>query len=80
VAGDARRSAEIGAWFTRLADEVFAPLADRRVDSAYDKTIAMLSDGLGDFPRRMLSPYRAIGEDEFAAAQRTLRERFPDCE
>ena len=80
-AGDARRSAELGGWFARVADEVFQPLmADRRVDGAYDKTIAKLSAGLGDFPLRMLSPYRSISEEEFAAAQRVLRERFPDGE
>jgi dihydrodipicolinate synthase/N-acetylneuraminate lyase len=79
--GDARRSAEIGAWFARLADEVFQPLmADRRVDGAYDKTIAKLSAGLGDFPLRMLSPYRAISDEEFAAAQRLMQERFADAE
>jgi dihydrodipicolinate synthase/N-acetylneuraminate lyase len=81
TAGDAARSAEVGSWFTRLADEVFAPLMiDRRVDGAYDKTIAKLSPGLRDFPLRMLSPYRTITDDEFASAARTLRERFPDCE
>jgi dihydrodipicolinate synthase/N-acetylneuraminate lyase len=78
--GDARRAAEIGAWFQRLSDEVFGPLmADRRVDGAYDKTIAKLSAGLGDFPLRMLSPYRTIGDEEFAAAERTFRERFADA-
>ena len=55
-------------------------MADRRVDGAYDKTIAKLSAGLGDFPLRMLSPYRSISGEEFAGAQRTLRERFPDAE
>jgi dihydrodipicolinate synthase/N-acetylneuraminate lyase len=79
--GDARRAAEIGAWFGRLSDEVFSPLmADRRVDGAYDKTIAKLSKGLRDFPLRMLSPYRTISDDEFAMAERTFKERFPDCE
>jgi dihydrodipicolinate synthase/N-acetylneuraminate lyase len=79
--GDARRAAELGAWFGRLNDDVFTPLmADRRVDGAYDKTIAKLSAGLGDFPLRMLSPYRSISDEEFAAAQRTLRDRYPDCE
>ena len=68
-AGDARRSAELGAWFARLADDVFQPLmAVRRVDGAYDKTIAKLSAGLGDFPLRMLSPYRSITDEEFATA------------
>ena len=79
--GDARGAAEIGAWFGRLNDAVFTPLmADRRVDGAYDKTIAKLSAGLGDFPLRMLSPYRSITDEEFGGAQRTLRERFPDCD
>jgi dihydrodipicolinate synthase/N-acetylneuraminate lyase len=79
--GDAHRAAHIGSWFARLSDEVFEPLmVDRRVDGAYDKTITRLSPGMGDFPLRMLSPYRTIGEDEFAAAAQTLRERFPDCE
>ena len=77
--GDARRAAQLGAWFDRVSAEVFAPLMlDRRVDGAYDKAIAKLSVGLRDFPLRMLSPYRTISDDEFAAAQRTLRERFPD--
>jgi dihydrodipicolinate synthase/N-acetylneuraminate lyase len=80
-AGDARRAAELGAWFGRINDEVFTPLmADRRVDGAYDKTIARLSAGLGDFPLRMLSPYRSISDEEFAGAQRILQERFPDCD
>jgi dihydrodipicolinate synthase/N-acetylneuraminate lyase len=80
-AGDARRSAEIGRWFARVADEVFAPLmADRRVDGAYDKTIAKLSARLGAFPLRMLSPYRTISDEEFAAAKQTFIERFPDAE
>jgi len=78
--GDAGRAAEIGAWFERLSDEVLGPLmVDRRVDGAYDKTIAKLSDGLRDFPLRMLSPYRTIGDEEFAAAERRLQERFPEC-
>ena len=42
-------------------------MADRRVDGAYDKTIAELSAGLGDFPLRMLSPYRSITDEEFGA-------------
>ena len=76
-AGDARRSAELGAWFARLADDVFQPLmAVRRVDGAYDKTIAKLSAGLGDFPLRMLSPYRSITDEEFATAQATPRSAF----
>jgi hypothetical protein len=79
--GDAQGAAAIGAWFDRLSDEVFAPLmVDRRVDGAYDKAITKLSAGLNNFPLRMLSPYRTISDDEFAAAQVTLRERFPDCE
>jgi dihydrodipicolinate synthase/N-acetylneuraminate lyase len=79
--GDARRAAEIGAWFQRLSDEVLGPLmADRRVDGAYDKTIARLSSGLGDFPLRMLSPYRTIGDEEFATAERIFQERFADAE
>jgi dihydrodipicolinate synthase/N-acetylneuraminate lyase len=79
--GDARRSAEIGAWFERLSDAVFAPLmTDRRVDGAYDKTITKLTVAMRDFPLRMLSPYRTISEAEFANALRTFEERFPDCE
>jgi dihydrodipicolinate synthase/N-acetylneuraminate lyase len=80
-AGDARRCAELGAWFGRLAHEVVGPLmVDRRVDGAYDKTIAKLHPALRDFPLRMLSPYRSISDEEFALADRLLRERFPDCE
>ena len=55
-------------------------MADRRVDGAYDKRSSKLSPGLGDFPLRMLSPYRSITDEEFGSAQRTLRERFPDCD
>jgi dihydrodipicolinate synthase/N-acetylneuraminate lyase len=78
---DARAAAEHGAWFARLSNEVFDPLmADRRVDGAYDKTIAKLSAGLGDFPLRMLSPYRWISDDEFATARSILRQHFPDAE
>lgn len=79
-AGRHAEAAEIGAWFARLGDEVFGPLMeDRRVDGAYDKLIEKLSPGQEAFPLRMLSPYRAIGDDEAAAARRVLHERFPDC-
>jgi dihydrodipicolinate synthase/N-acetylneuraminate lyase len=78
--GDAKGCAEIGAWFARMADEVLAPLmVDPRVDGAYDKTIAKLHPALHEFPLRMLSPYGTITDEEFALAERTLRERFPDC-
>jgi dihydrodipicolinate synthase/N-acetylneuraminate lyase len=81
AAGRHREAADIGSWFERLSDEVFGPLmVDRRVDGAYDKLIEKLSPGLEDFPLRMLSPYRTISDSEFRAAQRTLRERFPDVE
>ena len=33
---------------------------------------------MGDFPLRMLSPYRTISEAEFESALRMLRERFPE--
>jgi dihydrodipicolinate synthase/N-acetylneuraminate lyase len=79
--GDAKRCAEIGAWFAHMVDEVLTPLmADRRVDGAYDKTVAKLHPALREFPLRMLSPYRTITDEEFALAAQTLRERFPDCE
>ena len=55
-------------------------MVDRRIDGAYDKTIEKLSPGQEGFPLRMLSPYRTISDAEFKVAQRTLRERFPDCE
>jgi hypothetical protein len=78
--GRHRAAAEIGSWFERLSDEVFAPLMiDRRVDGAYDKLIERLSPGQEGFPLRMLSPYRTISEVEAAAARRVLAERFPDC-
>lgn len=51
---------------------------DRRVDGAYDKVIARLS-GLGDFPLRMLSPYRAVSEAECRRVERVLRDRYADC-
>ena len=80
-AGDARECAKIGSWFARLVGEVFEPLmVDRRVDGAYDKTVARLHPALRDFPLRMLSPYRSITEQEFDRAARIMRERFPDCE
>jgi dihydrodipicolinate synthase/N-acetylneuraminate lyase len=79
--GRYREAAQIGAWFERINRVIFDPLmVDRRVDGAYDKTIEKLSPGLEDFPLRMLSPYRTISDAEFAVAQRTLREHFPDCE
>ena len=78
--GRHREAAEIGSWFERLSDEVFAPLMiDRRVDGAYDKLIERLSPGQEGFPLKMLSPYRTISEDEAASARRVLAERFPDC-
>jgi dihydrodipicolinate synthase/N-acetylneuraminate lyase len=80
-AGDAKGCAEIGAWFARMVDDVLVPLmADRRVDGAYDKTVAKLHPALREFPLRMLSPYRTITDEEFVLAEQTLRERFPDCE
>jgi dihydrodipicolinate synthase/N-acetylneuraminate lyase len=79
-ARDASGCAEIGSWFARMIDDVFEPLmADRRVDGAYDKTVTRLHPALRDFPLRMLSPYRTITDAEFAQAERTLRERYPDC-
>jgi dihydrodipicolinate synthase/N-acetylneuraminate lyase len=79
--GRQREAAEIGSWFDRLSREIFDPMmTDRRVDGAYDKTIEKLSPGQDGFPLRMLSPYRTISDAEFKVAQRTLRERFPDCE
>jgi hypothetical protein len=53
-------------------------MVDRRVDGAYDKTIERLAPPMGDFPLRMLSPYRTISEAEFESARNTLRERFPE--
>jgi dihydrodipicolinate synthase/N-acetylneuraminate lyase len=79
--GHHRDAAGIGSWFDRLSREIFDPMmTDRRVDGAYDKTIEKLSPGQDGFPLRMLSPYRTISDAEFKVAQRTLRERFPDCE
>lgn len=70
-------AAAIGSWFERMSREIFDPLmVDRRVDGAYDKTILKLV--LEEFPLRMLPPYRSITEEEFAAARRTLRERYAD--
>ena len=70
-------AAAIGSWFERLGREIFEPLmVDRRVDGAYDKTILKLV--LEEFPLRMLPPYRTISDEEFAAARRTLRDRFAD--
>jgi dihydrodipicolinate synthase/N-acetylneuraminate lyase len=79
-AGRHHEAAQIGAWFARLNEVVFAPfMADRRVDGAYDKLIERLSPGLEDFPLRMLSPYRTITGEEADEAARLLREHFPDC-
>jgi dihydrodipicolinate synthase/N-acetylneuraminate lyase len=75
------QAAEIGAWFERLSQEVFDPLmVDRRVDGAYDKTIEKLAPGLGDFPLRMLSPYRTVSDAEFDGAVRRLRDAFPELD
>ncbi len=72
-------AAEIGSWFARLSSDLFTPLmVDRRVDGAYDKTIQKLSPGMGDFPLRMLSPYRTVSDVEFEGALTTLLERYPD--
>lgn len=77
--GRAAEAAAIGSWFDRLMADVIAPLLrDRRVDGAYDKTILRLSRGMGDFPLRMLSPYRTVSEAEFAAARTTLEDRYPE--
>lgn len=79
--GRYRDAAEIGSWFERVSREVFDTLmVDRRIDGAYDKLIEKLSFGQEAFPLRMLSPYRTLTEDEFRQAQKTLREKFPDCE
>lgn len=79
--GRYRDAAEIGSWFERVSREVFDTLmVDRRIDGAYDKLIEKLSPGQEAFPLRMLSPYRTLTEDEFRQAQKTLREKFPDCE
>jgi dihydrodipicolinate synthase/N-acetylneuraminate lyase len=77
--GRHEEAARIGSWFVALNEAIFAPLmVDRRVDGAYDKTIERLAPGMGDFPLRMLSPYRTISEAEFEGALSTLRERFPE--
>jgi len=69
----------IGAWFRRLSEEVFAPaMVDLRIDGTYDKAIVRLGP-VPDFPLRMLSPYRWLGEHEVEACRVILRERFPDC-
>ncbi|MFN8622399.1 MAG: dihydrodipicolinate synthase family protein [Chloroflexota bacterium] len=69
----------IGAWFRRLSDEVFAPaMVDQRIDGTYDKAIVRLGP-VPDFPLRMLSPYRWLGEAEVERCRAILRERFPDC-
>lgn len=70
-------AAAIGSWFERLGRDVFDPLmVDRRVDGAYDKAILKLA--MPEFPLRMLSPYRSLGEDEFAAARERLLALYPD--
>ncbi len=73
------QAAEIGAWFERLGHVVFDPLmVDRRVDGAYDKAIEKLAPGFGDFPLRMLSPYRTISNAEFEGAVGRLHDAFPE--
>lgn len=69
----------LGDWFRRLGDEVFAQaMVDLRVDGTYDKAIVRLGP-IPDFPLRMLSPYRWLGEDEVEACRAILTDRFPDC-
>ncbi len=78
-AGRYAEAASIGAWFADLNRDLFDPLfVDRRVDGAYDKVIAKLG-GLDDFPLRMLSPYRAVSDAEYARTKRALQERHTDC-
>jgi dihydrodipicolinate synthase/N-acetylneuraminate lyase len=73
------QAAEMGAWFERLGQVVFDPLmVDRRVDGAYDKAIEKLAPGFGDFPLRMLSPYRTISDVEFGGAVGRLHDAFPE--
>jgi dihydrodipicolinate synthase/N-acetylneuraminate lyase len=77
--GRIEESVRLGTWFARLADEVLAPLmTDLRIDGTYDKAIVRLGP-VPDFPLRMLSPYRWLGEDEVEAGRAILRARFPDC-
>lgn len=69
----------LGDWFRRLLDEAFAPaMVDMRIDGTYDKAIVRLGP-IPDFPLRMLSPYRSLGETEVETCRAILRERFPDC-
>jgi dihydrodipicolinate synthase/N-acetylneuraminate lyase len=69
----------LGQWFGRLSREVFASaMVDLRIDGTYDKAIVRLGP-IPDFPLRMLSPYRWLGEHEVDACRVILRERFPDC-
>jgi dihydrodipicolinate synthase/N-acetylneuraminate lyase len=69
----------LGDWFRRLSDEVFAPaMVDRRIDGAYDKAIVRLGP-VPDFPLRMLSPYRSLGDDEVETCRTILQKRFSDC-
>ncbi len=70
---------QLGDWFRRLSDEVFAPaMVDMRIDGTYDKAIVRLGP-IPDFPLRMLSPYRSLSETEVETCRAILRERFPDC-
>ena len=75
--GRSDEAAAIGSWFERMSRDVFDPLmVDRRVDGAYDKAILKLA--LPEFPLRMLSPYRSLGEEEFAAARERLLAAYAD--
>jgi hypothetical protein len=61
--------------FMRFFREVFAPVANERIDGAYDKSIVRMS-GVEAMPLRLLSPYQGFLEDEYQACLRVFRERF----
>lgn len=78
--GRTAEAIEIGSWFARLSDEVFAAsMEDLRIDGTYDKAIVRLGP-VPDFPLRMLSPYRCLEPHEVDDGCRSvLTARFPDC-
>lgn len=78
--GRTAEAIEIGSWFARLSDDVFAAaMEDQRIDGTYDKAIVRLGP-VPDFPLRMLSPYRCLEPHEVDEGCRSvLRAHFPDC-
>lgn len=78
LARDADRLLALHHGYLALLYDVFGPaLAHERIDGAYDKMIVRMG-GLEEMPLRLLSPYQGFGENEYQAANRAFREKYPD--